>query len=141
MDLQKRNLSQIKKEDIAITNPQTSADLLNMTGHVYIQKSQLGGGSPMIRGFSTNRLILSIDGVRLNNVTNETVFEYVRISGAGDIGKNGLRLISSSPILNHIDISNNLVFKRFFIRIICVKLKINLYEFIFSFFIFTQYII
>jgi hemoglobin/transferrin/lactoferrin receptor protein len=34
---------------------------------VYIQKSQLGGGSPMIRGFSTNRLTLSVDGVRLNN--------------------------------------------------------------------------
>ena len=62
-----QRILQIKKEDIAITNPQTSADLLNMTGHVYIQKSQLGGGSPMIRGFSTNRLILSIDGVRLNN--------------------------------------------------------------------------
>jgi hemoglobin/transferrin/lactoferrin receptor protein len=27
----------------------------------------LGGGSPMIRGVSTNRLILSVDGVRLNN--------------------------------------------------------------------------
>jgi hemoglobin/transferrin/lactoferrin receptor protein len=32
-----------------------------------VQKSQLGGGSPMIRGFSTNRLLLSVDGVRMNN--------------------------------------------------------------------------
>ena len=38
-----------------------------MSGHVYIQKSQLGGGSPIIRGVSTNRLVLSVDGVRLNN--------------------------------------------------------------------------
>jgi len=62
-----QRILQINKEGIAFVNPQTSADLLNMAGHVYIQKSQLGGGSPMIRGFSTNRLIMSIDGVRLNN--------------------------------------------------------------------------
>ena len=45
----------------------TSADLLERGGNVFIQKSQLGGGSPMIRGLSTNRLVLSVDGVRLNN--------------------------------------------------------------------------
>ncbi|MGB4845217.1 MAG: TonB-dependent receptor, partial [Ferruginibacter sp.] len=43
------------------------ADLLNQTGTVFIQKSQLGGGSPMIRGFATNRILLVIDGVRMNN--------------------------------------------------------------------------
>ena len=48
--------------------PQTSADLLEKTGEVYVQKSQLGGGSPMIRGFSANRILLSLDGVRLNNI-------------------------------------------------------------------------
>src|SRR5689334_1734404 len=37
-----------------VWNPQTSADLLAQTGTVFIQKSQLGGGSPMIRGFATN---------------------------------------------------------------------------------------
>lgn len=48
-------------------NPQTTADLLGLSGEVFIQKSQYGGGSPMIRGFSTNRLMYSIDGVRMNN--------------------------------------------------------------------------
>jgi hemoglobin/transferrin/lactoferrin receptor protein len=57
----------LKAEDILLTAPQTSADLLKISGQVYIQKSQLGGGSPMIRGFSTNRLLLSVDGVRMNN--------------------------------------------------------------------------
>ncbi|MGB5419292.1 TonB-dependent receptor [Algibacter sp.] len=52
---------------IQFINPQTSADLLENTGQVYIQKSQLGGGSPMIRGFSTNRLLITVDGVRMNN--------------------------------------------------------------------------
>ena len=50
-----------------LQNPQTSADLLGMTGSVFIQKSQLGGGSPMIRGFSTNRIMIVVDGVRMNN--------------------------------------------------------------------------
>ncbi len=53
--------------NIQFVNPQTSADLLETSGQVYIQKSQLGGGSPMIRGFSTNRLLITVDGVRMNN--------------------------------------------------------------------------
>ena len=57
----------LNASDIAFANPQTSADLLNNTGNIYIQKSQLGGGSPMIRGFSTNRLLITVDGVRMNN--------------------------------------------------------------------------
>lgn len=57
----------IRSEDIVFTNPQTSADLLANSGQVFVQKSQLGGGSPIIRGFSTNRLLISVDGVRMNN--------------------------------------------------------------------------
>ncbi len=57
----------LQASDIQFTNPQTSADLLENSGQVFVQKSQLGGGSPMIRGFSTNRLLISVDGVRMNN--------------------------------------------------------------------------
>ncbi|PKA98048.1 hemoglobin/transferrin/lactoferrin receptor protein [Flavobacteriaceae bacterium MAR_2009_75] len=57
----------INAKEIAFNNPQTSADLLGNTGKVFVQKSQMGGGSPMIRGFATNRLLLSVDGVRMNN--------------------------------------------------------------------------
>lgn len=56
----------ITANDIALSMPQTSADLLQNSGQVFMQKSQLGGGSPMIRGFSTNRLLLTVDGVRMN---------------------------------------------------------------------------
>lgn len=56
----------ISSKEIALQNPQTAADLLNVSGKVYIQKSQQGGGSPMIRGFATNRLLYTIDGVRMN---------------------------------------------------------------------------
>ncbi len=57
----------INKLDIIRHNPQTAADLLAQTGGVFVQKSQLGGGSPMIRGFATNRILLVADGVRMNN--------------------------------------------------------------------------
>ncbi len=62
-----QKIASIDAREIAFTNPQTSADLLQSSGKVFVQKSQLGGGSPMIRGFSTNRLLLSVDGVRMNN--------------------------------------------------------------------------
>lgn len=56
----------ITPKDVALQNPQTAADLLGISGKVFIQKSQQGGGSPMIRGFSTSRLLYSVDGVRMN---------------------------------------------------------------------------
>ncbi|MDN3595798.1 TonB-dependent receptor plug domain-containing protein [Zunongwangia endophytica] len=52
--------------DVIQNSPQTAADLLESTGQVFVQKSQLGGGSPMIRGFATNRVLISVDGVRMN---------------------------------------------------------------------------
>ncbi len=57
----------LKAKEIALTNSQTSADLLQNTGNVYIQKSQMGGGSPVIRGFEANKVLMVLDGVRMNN--------------------------------------------------------------------------
>lgn len=56
----------ISTKDVALQNPQTAADLLSISGKVFVQKSQQGGGSPMIRGFATSRLLYSVDGVRMN---------------------------------------------------------------------------
>lgn len=56
----------ISPKTITLQNPQTAADLLGISGKVFIQKSQQGGGSPMIRGFATNRLLYVVDGVRMN---------------------------------------------------------------------------
>lgn len=57
---------QLDSEWLDLRNPVTTADWLGSSGEVFVQKSQLGGGSPMIRGFSANRLLYSIDGVRMN---------------------------------------------------------------------------
>ncbi len=62
-----KSIVQIDQKTIAFVQPQTSADLLMQSGKVFVQKSQLGGGSPMIRGFAANRVLLSVDGVRMNN--------------------------------------------------------------------------
>ena len=62
-----QKITSITSEDIMFSNPQTSADLLESSGNVFIQKSQLGGGSPITRGFSTNRLLIAVDGTRFNN--------------------------------------------------------------------------
>jgi hemoglobin/transferrin/lactoferrin receptor protein len=48
-------------------NAQNSADLINNSGIVAMQKSQQGGGSPMLRGFEASRVLLVVDGVRMNN--------------------------------------------------------------------------
>lgn len=59
-------VSQLNSDWLSLRNPVTTADWLASNGEVFVQKSQLGGGSPMIRGFSANRLLYSIDGVRMN---------------------------------------------------------------------------
>ena len=41
--------------------------MVGLSPGVRIQKSQGGGGSPVIRGFEANRILLVIDGIRLNN--------------------------------------------------------------------------
>ncbi len=59
-------ITTISKREVSLQNPQTAADLLDVSGQVFIQKSQQGGGSPMIRGFATNRLLYTVDGIRMN---------------------------------------------------------------------------
>jgi hemoglobin/transferrin/lactoferrin receptor protein len=68
---EKRNvpfkIEKLNLKDVSFLNPQTSADLLENSGYAYVQKSQLAGGSPQLRGFATNRVMLVVDGVRMNN--------------------------------------------------------------------------
>lgn len=59
-------VSILSASNLQIRNPANSADWLGSSGEVFIQKSQQGGGSPMIRGFSANRLLYAVDGVRMN---------------------------------------------------------------------------
>lgn len=57
----------INKKEIQKISPQTSADLLANIPGIKVQKSQFGGGSPVLRGLESNRVLLVVDGVRMNN--------------------------------------------------------------------------
>lgn len=57
----------IDREEISRVQPLTTADALANLSGVYVQKSQFGGGSPVVRGFEANRVLLVVDGVRMNN--------------------------------------------------------------------------
>ncbi|MFM9839273.1 MAG: TonB-dependent receptor plug domain-containing protein [Cyclobacteriaceae bacterium] len=68
---QRREVAQqvmmIRPSVIKSFNAQTTADLLQNTGMVAMQRSQQGGGSPIMRGFEASRVLLVVDGVRMNN--------------------------------------------------------------------------
>jgi hemoglobin/transferrin/lactoferrin receptor protein len=67
----KKNIAQkvevISARQIAQLNAQNTGDLLINTGNVFVQKSQQGGSSPVIRGFEASRVLLVVDGIRMNN--------------------------------------------------------------------------
>ena len=58
----------ISQRDIEFGSFQNTADMLSNTGSLFVQKSQQGGGSPVIRGLESNRILLMVDGVRMNNL-------------------------------------------------------------------------
>lgn len=62
-----QQIERIDSKELLISNPKTTAEALQKNGAVMVQMSQSGGGSPIIRGFEANRVLLVMDGVRLNN--------------------------------------------------------------------------
>ena len=57
----------IDKSVIKNSNQPTLAEVLSQSGQVMVQKSQLGGGSPIVRGFEANKVLLVVDGIKMNN--------------------------------------------------------------------------
>lgn len=57
----------MRAAELQSMNQSTTADIIANSGNVMVQKSQLGGGSPIIRGFETNKVLMVVDGVRMNN--------------------------------------------------------------------------
>jgi hemoglobin/transferrin/lactoferrin receptor protein len=63
-----QQIETLSKKQIEFQNFQTSADALANSGTLALQKSQQGGGSPIIRGFESSRILLVVDGIRMNNL-------------------------------------------------------------------------
>lgn len=70
-DLERERIAEevavFSSKDIQNAVPQTSADMLGQIPGVKVQKTQFGGGSPVLRGMEANRILLVVDGVRMNN--------------------------------------------------------------------------
>ncbi len=62
----------IGKKEIEFQNFQNTADMLQNSGTLSVQKSQQGGGSPIIRGLEASRILLLVDGIRMNNLIFRT---------------------------------------------------------------------
>ena len=60
-------IATLDMRELNLVSAQTPADALENSGQVFVQRSQMGGGSPVIRGFEANRVLLVVDGVRMNN--------------------------------------------------------------------------
>ncbi len=82
--IQSLDIKQIKN-----ANASTTADLLTVNQGVTIQKSQLGGGSPIIRGFEANRVLLVVDGVRMNNA----IYRSGHLQNAISVDANALEIV------------------------------------------------
>jgi len=57
----------LEKDHLRESTGMTAAEILEGTGNIMVQRTQGGGGSPILRGFEANKILLVVDGVRLNN--------------------------------------------------------------------------
>lgn len=62
-------VSVMNAQDIRAANLQQAPEILREAAGVFVQKTNQGGGSPIIRGLKANKLLLLVDGIRLNNST------------------------------------------------------------------------
>ena len=63
------SITSVSRVQIEQQAPRSTPEaLMNETG-VWIQKTNHGGGSPIIRGLVGNQVLLLVDGIRLNNAT------------------------------------------------------------------------
>lgn len=62
-------VSVVTQKEIREKNIVQAPELLREEQGVYIQKTNQGGGSALIRGLKANKILLMIDGIRLNNAT------------------------------------------------------------------------
>lgn len=89
----KKNIVQkvdvITAQQMKEMNAQNTADVLSNTGQVFVQKSQQGGGSPILRGFEASRIQLNIDGVRYNNA----IFRAGHLQNIISVDNNSLQSI------------------------------------------------
>jgi outer membrane cobalamin receptor len=64
-----RSTSVVTRDEIAQRGQSTAPDALMDAAGVLVQKTNMGAGSPYIRGLMGNQVLVLVDGIRLNNAT------------------------------------------------------------------------
>lgn len=62
-------ITMLTQAQLLQTSPRTTPEALMNQSGIWVQKTNHGGGSPIIRGLVGNQVLLLIDGIRLNNAT------------------------------------------------------------------------
>ncbi|MBM3177141.1 MAG: TonB-dependent receptor [Bacteroidetes bacterium] len=62
-----RSLTLLSEKEIFSSASRTTPELLMNTAGIWLQKTNHGGGSPIIRGLTGNQIVLINDGIRMNN--------------------------------------------------------------------------
>ncbi len=63
------SIATLDSAGISLLSPSSAPDVLAIIPGVWMQKTNLGGGSPFIRGLTGYQTLILIDGIRLNNST------------------------------------------------------------------------
>ena len=58
----------ITSKELQRLNAQKTGDVLMTSGAAFVQMSQQGGGIVVLRGFEASRVLMVVDGVRMNNI-------------------------------------------------------------------------
>ncbi|MCG8605791.1 TonB-dependent receptor [bacterium] len=64
-----QQVSVVSAKEIQDRNVHQTAEVLREEAGIIIQKTNQGGGSPIIRGLKANKVLLMVDGIRMNNAT------------------------------------------------------------------------
>ena len=114
----KTQVIRLNKSEIQQSLSKNPAELLEKSAGVNVQKSQNGGGSPNIRGFEANRILLVVDEVKLNNTIYRSghlqnilsidpyILENVSVLHGPSSVFYGSGALGGAIILNTIDIKN-----------------------------------
>lgn len=67
-----RSLSTVSAEDLLDQGARTVPQALDFEPGVFVQQTNLGGGSAVVRGLTGEQILLLMDGIRLNNATTRS---------------------------------------------------------------------
>jgi hemoglobin/transferrin/lactoferrin receptor protein len=83
-----RSVSVMDKETIKEQTPRTVPEALFETPGAFVQQTNAGGGSPIIRGMGGPQVLIAVDGIRFNNSVYRTgPVQYLNLMDPFSVGQ------------------------------------------------------